>query len=73
MNRDSCGRGDAAINEGEMRRVVGAAIESRGCSDAYEELQKCLAANGRDWRTCQAEVKAWKTCFQHQGKDKATT
>ena len=37
-------------------------IEASGCSVEYFKLEECLGEYDRDWRKCQATVKALKTC-----------
>jgi hypothetical protein len=38
-------------------------IDQQGCGKLYLQLEECLGEHSRDWRKCQAEVKAWKACY----------
>ena len=38
-------------------------INQQGCAKLYLQLEECLGEHDRDWRKCQAEVKAWKSCY----------
>lgn len=38
-------------------------INQQGCGKLYLQLEECLGEHDRDWRKCQAEVKAWKSCY----------
>lgn len=37
-------------------------VEEGACGAVYLALEECLGEHGRDWRRCQAEVKALAAC-----------
>lgn len=43
-------------------------LEQSGCIQQHEALQDCFFDNGRDWRKCQNEMKAFKECMGRQHK-----
>lgn len=44
--------------------------DQQGCGKVYAQLEECLGDNSRDWRACQAEVKALKDCYSKFNKAK---
>ncbi|CAM9200371.1 unnamed protein product [Laminaria digitata] len=44
------------------------AIGRSGCSLDYYRLEECLGEHDRDWRRCQAQVKALKSCNDKKKK-----
>eukprot|EP00514_Thraustochytrium_sp_LLF1b_P011171 CAMPEP_0184543764 /NCGR_PEP_ID=MMETSP0199_2-20130426/3162_1 /TAXON_ID=1112570 /ORGANISM="Thraustochytrium sp., Strain LLF1b" /LENGTH=66 /DNA_ID=CAMNT_0026937835 /DNA_START=52 /DNA_END=252 /DNA_ORIENTATION=- len=52
---------------------VDAKLELRGCSDAFEAVQLCLADNDRDWVKCQEQVKTWKACMASESSSSSPT
>ncbi|CAK9208563.1 unnamed protein product [Sphagnum jensenii] len=36
------------------------------CAVLYKSLEDCLVNTDRNWKACQAEVKALKACYQAQ-------
>jgi hypothetical protein len=58
------GRGKPIVAAQDADDVdVDAVLEERGCKDAFEAVQECMADTNRDWAKCQTFVQAWKACF----------
>ncbi|KAM6562546.1 hypothetical protein CsatB_022544 [Cannabis sativa] len=42
----------------------------KDCSSLYLALQDCLVNTNRNWKSCQPEVQALKSCNEKKKKDK---
>ena len=41
-------------------------IQKSGCALPYFKLEECLGEHDRDWRKCQDQVIALRTCSQNR-------
>jgi len=39
-------------------------LTDSACGRPYQGLEECLAAHARDFRKCQTEVKALRSCYE---------
>lgn len=47
-------------------------IDRTGCAREYRALEECRGENTRDWRKCQAEVRAIQKCVEaHRAAERA--
>ena len=49
--------------EGPPALDLDLSVDSTGCGELNEEVLVCMSKH-RDWRKCQAEVQAFKQCFE---------
>jgi len=70
------GKGERHVHERitsgeEEEEDIDPLVDQQGCGRVYAQLETCLGEHDRDWRACQAQVKALRDCYQ-QAKRKET-
>ena len=54
-------RHTAVGDDGELD--IDPMVDQQGCGRMYAALEECLGENDRDWRKCQREMNAFRSCY----------
>ncbi len=55
----------------EDEDVIDGVIRRTGCEAAYRVMEDCMVETDRDFRACQASMKAFQACLAEQERKKA--